>query len=189
MRKSGEPYLAHPLEVAHILAGFRLDAASLAVALLHGHHRRHARLQPMSCGCASAPTSRAASTGVTKLGRIAYIDSGRPSGGRTSARCCWQWPSDHARHSSIKLADRLHNMRTLASIWAARTRSASEFPGRPSIYTHPSQGGWDYMARCAANWKTCRFMNLYLETVQRDHPGTQELHQGHPADEALQKVP
>ena len=35
MRDSGEPYLSHPLEVAHILADLRLDVTTLCAALLH----------------------------------------------------------------------------------------------------------------------------------------------------------
>src|SRR5271167_3815931 len=35
MRLSGEPYLSHPLEVAHILADMKLDVTSLCAALLH----------------------------------------------------------------------------------------------------------------------------------------------------------
>ena len=110
IRKSGEPYLAHPLEVAHILAGFRLDAASLAVALLHDTIEDTPATVDELRVRFGAEIARCVD-GVTKLGRIAY--STAEDRQAENFRKMLLAMVEDIRVILVKLADRLHNMRTL----------------------------------------------------------------------------
>ncbi len=110
VRKSGEPYLAHPLEVAHILADFRLDPASLAVALLHD------TIEDTSATADElklqfGPDVARCVDGVTKLGRIEY--STAEDRQAENFRKMLLAMVEDIRVILVKLADRLHNMRTL----------------------------------------------------------------------------
>ncbi len=110
VRKSGEPYLAHPLEVAHILAGFRLDAASLAVALLHDTIEDTTATADELRVRFGADIARCVD-GVTKLGRLEY--STAEDRQAENFRKMLLAMVEDIRVILVKLADRLHNMRTL----------------------------------------------------------------------------
>ncbi len=123
-RKSGEDYIEHPLEVAHILADLQLDASTLAAALLHDVEE--------NSGIESAELKKKFGAEVTKLvdaatklGKItlqaAKEDNRRGSAsiGATQAenlRKMLLAMAEDLRVVFIKLADRLHNMRTLSSL-------------------------------------------------------------------------
>jgi len=109
-RKSGEPYLTHLLEVAHILADLRMDATSLAAALLHDVvedtefpvSRIEARFGP--------ETARLVE-GVTKIGRLNMV---APEARQAeNVRKMLLAMVNDVRVVVVKLADRLHNMRTI----------------------------------------------------------------------------
>src|SRR5260370_4517846 len=109
-RSSGDPYLSHLLEVAHILADMRLDATSLPAAILHD-----------AIEDTEYPVSRIEERfgaevahlveGVTKIGRLKMV---APEARQAeSVRKMLLAMVNDVRVVLVKLADRLHNMRTL----------------------------------------------------------------------------
>ena len=110
VRLSGEPYLSHPLEVAGILADMKLDAVSVASALLHDviedTHTTEENIREMF-----GPEVAHIVSGVTKLSALPY-DSAQAREAE-SIRKMLLAMADDIRVVLIKLADRLHNMRTL----------------------------------------------------------------------------
>ncbi len=109
-RLSGEPYLSHPLEVADILADMRLDVESVAAALLHDviedTHATKEDIHDMF-----GPGVAHIVSGVTKISRLTL--SNRVAQQAESLRKMILAMADDIRVVLIKLADRLHNMRTL----------------------------------------------------------------------------
>ncbi len=110
MRLSGEPYLSHPLEVAGILADMNLDTVSIAAGLLHDvvedTHATEAEIEAMF-----GPEVRRIVAGVTKLS-VLPVESAQARHAE-SLRKMLLAMADDIRVILIKLADRLHNMRTL----------------------------------------------------------------------------
>ena len=110
MRLSGEPYLSHPLEVAGILVDMNLDIVSVAAGLLHDviedTHATEADIVDMF-GTEVAHIV----TGVTKLSALTFDSSQARQA--ESIRKMLLAMADDIRVIMIKLADRLHNMRTL----------------------------------------------------------------------------
>ena len=110
VRLSGEPYLSHPLEVAGILTNMRLDVESVAAGLLHDviedTHATPEALQEMF-----GKEIVHIVAGVTKLSALPYTSSKARQA--ESIRKMLLAMADDIRVILIKLADRLHNMRTL----------------------------------------------------------------------------
>jgi GTP pyrophosphokinase len=110
VRLSGEPYLSHPLEVAGILAEMKLDVVSVAAGLLHDViEDTHATPEEL-LNIFGKETVHIVS-GVTKLGELPYTSSKARQA--DSIRKMLLAMADDIRVILIKLADRLHNMRTL----------------------------------------------------------------------------
>ncbi|MEJ2037538.1 MAG: bifunctional (p)ppGpp synthetase/guanosine-3',5'-bis(diphosphate) 3'-pyrophosphohydrolase [Desulfosarcinaceae bacterium] len=110
MRLSGEPYLSHPLEVAGILADMRLDVVSVAAGLLHDViEDTHATAEEISQFF--GPEVLHIVSGVTKLSTLTFSDVQVREA--ESIRKMLLAMADDIRVVLIKLADRLHNMRTL----------------------------------------------------------------------------
>jgi guanosine-3',5'-bis(diphosphate) 3'-pyrophosphohydrolase len=110
VRLSGEPYLSHPLEVAGILAGMKLDAVSVAAGLLHDViEDTHATAEEI--GEIFGTEVRHIVSGVTKLSTLPF--SSAEAREAESIRKMLLAMADDIRVILIKLADRLHNMRTL----------------------------------------------------------------------------
>jgi GTP diphosphokinase / guanosine-3',5'-bis(diphosphate) 3'-diphosphatase len=111
VRLSGEPYLSHPLEVAGILTDMKLDVVSVAAGLLHDvvedTHATIEEIQEMFGKEISHIVS-----GVTKLSVLPF-SSGSQARQAESIRKMILAMADDIRVILIKLADRLHNMRTL----------------------------------------------------------------------------
>jgi guanosine-3',5'-bis(diphosphate) 3'-pyrophosphohydrolase len=118
-RQSGEPYLAHPLEVAHILASLQLDTTSLVVALLHDTIE-DTRTTVEEVRQHFGPEVARCVDGVTKLSRVAYSTS-EDRQAETFRKMLLAMVED-TRVILVKLADRLHNMRTLDHLSPERQR-------------------------------------------------------------------
>ncbi len=125
VRKSGEPYIEHPLEVALTLAELQLDATALAAALLHDI--------PENCGIPiSEIEARFGSEvgklvdGTTRLDKLSWQAPGEAAARQQQAenlRKMLVAMAEDLRVVFIKLADRLHNMRTLGALPSQRRRS------------------------------------------------------------------
>ena len=117
-RKSGEPYITHPEEVAGILADLRLDAATVAAALLHDV-AEDTVIAVSVLESEFGPEVGLLVNGVTKFKVVqdkAVMETlplGRRDVGTESLRKLFLAMGKDVRVVFIKLADRLHNMRTL----------------------------------------------------------------------------
>ena len=110
VRLSGEPYLSHPLEVAGILADMKLDVVSVAAGLLHDViEDTHATEEEIRA--IFGPEVLHIVSGVTKLSRLPF--SSAQAREAESIRKMLLAMADDIRVVLIKLADRMHNMRTL----------------------------------------------------------------------------
>jgi guanosine-3',5'-bis(diphosphate) 3'-pyrophosphohydrolase len=118
-RENGDPYLPHPLAVADILAGYRLDTASIVTALLHDTIE--------DTGVTRADIDRRFGNvigglvdGVTKLTRL-ELQSDRTKQAENFRKLVLAMSKD-IRVLLVKLADRLHNMRTLHFVLSLEKR-------------------------------------------------------------------
>jgi GTP diphosphokinase / guanosine-3',5'-bis(diphosphate) 3'-diphosphatase len=110
VRSSGEPYLVHPLNVAYILADMRLDETSIAVGLLHDVLEDTLTTKEVLQQTFGDDVAELVD-GVTKISRYAYV-SKEEQQAETFRKMLLAMTSD-LRVVLVKLADRLHNMRTL----------------------------------------------------------------------------
>ncbi len=134
LRKSGEPYLEHPLQVALTLAELQLDTNSLAAALLHD--------VPEDCEISITEIEAKFGQevaklvdGVTKLGKLSWRARGeiaqrddsaiRPEQAENLRKMLLAMAED-LRVVFIKLADRLHNMRTLDALSPEKRRTTAQ---------------------------------------------------------------
>jgi guanosine-3',5'-bis(diphosphate) 3'-pyrophosphohydrolase len=111
VRQSGEPFLSHPLEVAHILADMRLDVTTLCAALLHDIVEDTRIPLSQITERFGADTARLVE-GVTKISRLDLL--GSEARQAESVRKMLLAMVNDVRVVVVKLADRLHNMRTLS---------------------------------------------------------------------------
>src|SRR6266705_2618982 len=110
VRESGEPYLSHPLEVAHILAELRLDMTTLCAALLHDVVE-DTRISLSEIAAKFGPDTARLVEGVTKISRLDLVS---PEVRQVeSVRKMLLAMVTDVRVVLVKLADRQHNMRTL----------------------------------------------------------------------------
>jgi len=123
-RKSGEPYFAHPLEVANILAGLHMDVETLAVACLHDTvEDTPATLEEIEEQFGASIAQMV--DGVTKLDKLDFR-SAEEAQAENFRKLVFAMAQD-IRVIVVKLADRVHNMRTLGSMRAEkRARIARE---------------------------------------------------------------
>jgi guanosine-3',5'-bis(diphosphate) 3'-pyrophosphohydrolase len=128
VRRTGEPYVEHPLNAAMILAELHLDAETLAAALLHD--------VPEDCGISleeigakfGSPVVRLVD-GVTKLNKLANRARTGEAKSKVQAenlRKMLLATAEDLRVVLIKLADRLHNMRTLGALQAEKRRAIAQ---------------------------------------------------------------
>jgi ppGpp synthetase/RelA/SpoT-type nucleotidyltranferase len=113
VRRSGEPYIAHPLGVAMILADLGLDDVTIAAALLHDAVE-DTTVTDEDLQQRFGPDVAAIVDGVTKLDRLQF-DSKEAQQAATLRKMLVAMAKD-IRVLLIKLADRLHNMRTISSL-------------------------------------------------------------------------
>ncbi len=109
-RKSGEPYITHPLAVASILSQWRIDAQGLAAALLHDVMEDTSVTKSELETTFGKPVADMVD-GVSKLDQIAF-DTREEAQAESFRKMLLAMARD-VRVILIKLADRLHNMRTL----------------------------------------------------------------------------
>jgi GTP pyrophosphokinase len=112
-RKSGEPYIAHPLAVANILAQWHLDAQALTAALLHDVVEDTEVTKSEIAEQFGKPVAELVD-GVSKLDRIKF-DTQEKAQAENFRKMLLAMARD-VRVMLIKLADRLHNMRTLDAV-------------------------------------------------------------------------
>ncbi|MBE3036668.1 MAG: bifunctional (p)ppGpp synthetase/guanosine-3',5'-bis(diphosphate) 3'-pyrophosphohydrolase, partial [Candidatus Atribacteria bacterium] len=112
-RKSGEPFISHPLEVAKILAEIELDQTSIIAAILHDLIE-DTEFTYEKVKKEFGATAADIINGVTKLDKIVF--SSREERQVENLRKMIIAMSEDVRIILIKLADRLHNMRTLSSV-------------------------------------------------------------------------
>ena len=109
-RASGDPYFSHPLEVAAILTQMRLDDATIATALLHDTiedtDATRAEIDHLF-----GPRIGKLVEGLTKIGRLHFLSQADKQG--ENLRKLLLAVADDVRVLLVKLADRLHNMRTI----------------------------------------------------------------------------
>ena len=123
-RKSGEPYITHPVAVAQVLAEQGLDVETLVAAILHDTIE-DTPLSRQDLATQFGETVAELVDGVTKLDKLRFAD--RQEAAAESFRKMLLAMSRDLRVILIKLADRLHNMRTLGAQSAeARRRIAVE---------------------------------------------------------------
>jgi len=124
LRRSGEPYVTHPIAVAGIVADLGLDAQTVAAALLHDAVE-DTGVTTEVIERDFGPSVALIVEGVTKLDRLQF-DSKEAQQAATVRKMLVAMANDW-RVLIIKLADRLHNMRTLSVMpeWKQR-RTAQE---------------------------------------------------------------
>src|SRR5271166_4657542 len=123
-RASGDPYFSHPLEVAGILTDLKLDDATIAAALLHDTIEDTAATRD-EIDQMFGKDIGALVEGLTKLKRLDLVT--KEAKQAENLRKLLLAIADDVRVLLIKLADRLHNMRTLDHIPSeARRRIAEE---------------------------------------------------------------
>jgi GTP diphosphokinase / guanosine-3',5'-bis(diphosphate) 3'-diphosphatase len=128
VRKTGEPFLEHPVNTAMFLAEFHLDAETIAAALLHD--------VPEDCGVSLEEIeanfgSQVAKLvdGVTKLNKLTSRTRTGEAKSKAQAenlRKMLLATAEDVRVVLIKLADRLHNMRTLGALPAEKRHAIAQ---------------------------------------------------------------
>ena len=124
-RASGDPYFSHPVEVAGILADYKLDCATIVTALLHDTVEDTLATIEQIRDLFGGDISRLVD-GVTKLAKLELQPEANQQA--ENFRKLVLAMSDDIRVLLVKLADRLHNMRTLnfLSSIEKRQRTATE---------------------------------------------------------------
>lgn len=109
-RKSGEPFFAHPLEVAHILTELKMDTETIAVAILHDTvEDTDATIEDIRSQFGADVATLV--EGVTKLDKLDFRTA-EEAQAENFRKLVFAMAND-IRVIVVKLADRLHNMRTL----------------------------------------------------------------------------
>src|SRR5215468_4829116 len=168
-RASGDPYFSHPLEVAAILTDLKLDDATIAAALLHD------TIEDTSATRAEIDQMFGADIGslvegLTKLKKLDLVT--KEAKQAENLRKLLLAIADDVRVLLVKLADRLHNMRTLSHMPPeARRRSAEEtldiyapLAGRMGM--HEMREELEDLAFCELNPDASRVIVERLETLE-----------------------
>lgn len=122
-RASGDPYISHPLEVAAILTDMRLDESTIAVALLHDTIEDTTATRAEIDELFGEDIGRLVE-GLTKIKKLDLVS--KKAKQAENLRKLLLAISDDVRVLLVKLADRLHNMRTLDHMTAEKRARISE---------------------------------------------------------------
>lgn len=123
VRRSGEPYITHPLLVAHIVAGLGLDDVTISAALLHDSvEDTSTTLEEIQVKFGDDIAGIV--DGVTKLDRI-HFQTAEAAQAATMRKMLVAMAKD-IRVLIIKLSDRLHNMRTIAAMPEAKQKRIAQ---------------------------------------------------------------
>ncbi|HZT57619.1 MAG TPA: bifunctional (p)ppGpp synthetase/guanosine-3',5'-bis(diphosphate) 3'-pyrophosphohydrolase [Pyrinomonadaceae bacterium] len=122
-RASGEPYLVHPLEVANILADMKLDEVSVATGLLHDVVE-DTLVEPEVIRDSFGEEIAHLVDGLTKIAQIS--NQSREEQQAENVRKMLLAMVDDVRVVLVKLADRLHNMRTLQHLKPEKRRRIAQ---------------------------------------------------------------
>src|ERR1700761_605638 len=120
VRASGEPYVLHPLEVAHVLAEMKLDSTAIAAGLLHDAVEDTSVTADDITKLFGEQVAHIVE-GVTKIDKIQFANS-EDRQAENVRKMLLAMVSD-VRVVLIKLADRLHNMRTLQHLRVERQQA------------------------------------------------------------------
>ena len=172
VRRSGEPYLVHPLNVASILADLKADDVSIVVGLLHDVLEdtlttKQAIAQQFGDEVADLVD------GLTKIGKFSYV-SREEEQAETFRKMLLAMISD-LRVVLVKLADRLHNMRTLGFLPEAKRREIA----RETLDIYAPIAHRLGMGSVKGELEDLAFLYLEPEAHERCRPGSR------PADEGL----
>jgi guanosine-3',5'-bis(diphosphate) 3'-pyrophosphohydrolase len=118
-RASGQPYITHPIAVAGMVADWRLDAQAVMAALMHDAMEDCGVTKVELIERFGAPTAELVD-GLTKLDKLQF--STREEGQAESFRKMLLAMARDVRVILVKLADRLHNMRTMAAMQPAKRK-------------------------------------------------------------------
>jgi len=174
VRASGDPYFSHPLEVAAILTDLKLDDATVAAALLHDTiedtEATRAEIDQLFGHDIGALVD-----GLTKLKRLDLVT--REAKQAENLRKLLLAIADDVRVLLVKLADRLHNMRTISYMPpAARGRIAEEtldiyapLAGRMGM--HEMREELEDLAFRELNSDACGVVTAHLEALEARHVG------------------
>ncbi len=124
LRQSGETYINHPLSVAMILADMKVDTQSLVTALLHDT-LEDTSLTPEEIEATFGKKVLHLIDGVTKIGKFHFKKS-RAEKQAENFRKMLLSMSEDIRVLLVKLADRLHNMRTIEWLDPAKQRAIGQ---------------------------------------------------------------
>lgn len=122
-RASGDPYFSHPLEVAAILTDLKLDDATIAAALLHDTIEDTDATR-IDIDALFGPDIGHLVEGLTKLAKLELVS--REAKQAENLRKLLLAIAEDVRVLLVKLADRLHNMRTLVYMPAHKRRRVAE---------------------------------------------------------------
>ena len=167
-RKSGEPYIVHPLAVAEILSEFRLDETSLIAAILHDVvEDTHVSVQEVEKEF--GPQVSAIVDGLTKLAKVEFRSSQEKLA--ENFRKMIVAMSRDIRVIIVKLADRTHNMRTIKALVLEKRQRISEetieiyapLAGRLGIYKLKAE----LEDLCLKELKPSVYFNLVSRVAQK----------------------
>ena len=162
-RKSGEPYLTHPLAVAMILAELRMDVETIATALLHDALEDNPITKEEMQAEIGATVVTGLVDGVTKIGKLRFRS--REELAAENFRKMMLAMSRDLRVILVKLADRLHNMSTIQHHKPQRSgeQIASK---RRTRSTFPSRTGWDCRGSRTRLEDYCASRRLHPEGIR-----------------------
>jgi guanosine-3',5'-bis(diphosphate) 3'-pyrophosphohydrolase len=170
-RRSGEPYMIHPLNVAYLLADLKFDQTCVAVGLLHDVLEDTLTTREVLEAEFGADITELVD-GVTKIGRHAYVR--RDEAQAETFRKMILASAKDIRVIVVKLADRLHNMQTLQHLQPESRRRIS----RETLEIYSPIAHRLGMARVKGDLEDLAFYHLYPHQFAELHSKVSEKMRG-----------